>query len=99
MFTLQVIQEQVEYDEMDLVLIFSRKIWVTAYFFCNLFVTRTANGTRDYVKRMARKLVHSRPERSWMSVCQMVVDFRAFSSEVTVRTGVHGFTPCLPQLP
>jgi hypothetical protein len=59
MFTLQVIQEQVEYDEMDLVLIFSRKIWVTARLFCDLLIARATYGTGHNIEGVPCKLIHS----------------------------------------
>jgi hypothetical protein len=74
MFTLKVIKEQVKNNESDFVLIFSRKIRVAAYFFCDLFITRGADGTGHKVKRVTCKFIHARAQGITVRLCQVVVD-------------------------
>lgn len=89
MLPLQMVQEQVKDDETNLILIFSRKIRIAAHLFCDLFVTRTTDGTGHDVKRVARVLVHADAQRIAMTFRQVIVDFGAFTEKGAVRAMPH----------
>lgn len=59
MLALQVVEKQVEYNETNLMFIFSRKIRVAARLLCHLFIARAADGTCHNVKRVTRVLIDS----------------------------------------
>ncbi len=86
MFTLEVVQKEIENDQADFPPVFREKTGIIASFAHDLLMTRPANGAGDNVERVSCNRIHPSLQRVTVLLGQVLVDFGPFTAEGAIGT-------------
>lgn len=86
MFTLEVVQKEIENDQANFPPVVRNKTGIGAGFAHDLLMTRPANGAGNNVERVSCNRIHPGLQRVAVLLGQVLVDFGAFTAEAAIGT-------------